>query len=74
MCETMISDCDCTGADKLIVSIGQKQKVEGVIPWYSRTRGVEYQEEKFGKGNRLHNVDRAKKTKTCTVCGKRKVL
>lgn len=72
--ETIIADCDCTGADKLTVSMGQKQKIEGSIPWYSRTKGVEYQEGKFGKGMRLHNVDRHKKTKTCTVCGKKKNL
>lgn len=32
----------------------------------------EYQDQKYGKGNRVYNV--GPKGKTCTVCGKRKVL
>ena len=30
----------------------------------------EYQDKKYGNGNRIHNLDIKKTNATCTVCGK----
>jgi hypothetical protein len=35
-----------------------------------QTQSAQYQDEKYGKGMRVMNVDRAGKSAVCTVCGK----
>lgn len=76
---TKVLPCDCTSATELTVkSAATKFEMapKGEIPWQNRTNGAEYQDKKYGKGNRLHNIRRKGSVigATCTVCGRRKVL
>lgn len=37
-----------------------------------KTNGAEYQDKKYGKGNRVWTEDKEGKQKHCTVCGQKK--
>uniref|UniRef100_A0A6M3JDN0 Uncharacterized protein n=1 Tax=viral metagenome TaxID=1070528 RepID=A0A6M3JDN0_9ZZZZ len=36
---------------------------------HGNTKGVEYQEQKYGYGNRVFNKTKELKTYRCTICG-----
>ena len=71
---TRVMACPCTGVEVGIAKCGVSKreiKPRFTIPWFNRTKGAEYQDAKFGKGNRIHNLGGKglSKTATCTVCG-----
>ncbi len=80
MAETKVLPCDCTSAFLFRVKCGGTKsdlKPTCPIPFINRENGAKSQDDRYGKGLRLHNVCKVKgKTVAhcCTVCGKRKVV
>lgn len=79
MPNTRVQDCNCVSVEQFSVkSAGTKQDLRPTtpIPWMNRENGAKYQDAKYGKGMRLHNI-RVKGKElgaTCTVCGNRKAF
>lgn len=71
----IVASCDCVSMGVVIVkSAGQKKGPNHMmtnIPFHTRGNGAEFQDQRYGKGRRLHNINR-NGTLTCTVCGRRK--
>ena len=77
MAKTQVRDCDCVSSILIVVkSAGAKKDAcpRTEIPWFNRENGAKFQDGKYGKGRRLHNVTDSSKSPqaTCTVCGKHK--
>lgn len=71
---TKVMACPCVGADVIVVKSSnakRETKPRAIVPWFNRTKGAEFQDKKFGKGMRLHNLGGkgTARTATCTVCG-----
>lgn len=74
-----IMRCSCVTAGTIWVKSGvvQKRKPECPhmeVPFHTRERGAMFQDERYGKGMRLHNPRFGGKPKkfdgyVCTVCG-----
>lgn len=74
---TVVKHCGCTGVQDFEVKSAGGKARSGVrpkqtVPWMTTNAGAAYQDEKYGKGMRLHNIGgkTATKTATCTVCNK----
>lgn len=74
---TQIAPCECTVSHVIIVKqAGAKTELcpKWEQPWFTRENGAQFQDARYGKGMRLHNV-RVKGKRiglTCTCCGKQK--
>lgn len=74
---TKVMPCDCTSvffARAKCANAKREDKPKFDIPWFSREAGALYQDVRYGKGQRLHNLGGkgVTKTATCTVCGRSK--
>lgn len=79
MAKTKVMPCDCTSITIIKVkAAGDRSgaRWEAAVPFHTRANGAEFQDKKYGKGMRLHNLtDKQKEAKaSCTVCGKVKNL
>ena len=77
---TKVRPCSCTSVLLFEVKCGtgksRESKPKCAVPWMTQTAGAAYQDAKYGKGLRLHNIGGKGQTKTatCTVCGKHETL
>lgn len=79
-----VMDCNCVTIGVIVVKSGVAQKSTTApriqpehVPFHTRTAGAAYQDQKHGRGMRLHNPRFAGKPRdfvgyTCTVCGRQK--
>lgn len=76
MITSEVRSCDCVAIESFLAGSGKRPecRVKVTVPWMNRTNGTEYQDKKYGKGQRLHNINEKKKTATCTCCGRTKML
>lgn len=75
---TVVAPCPCTNVqDFNVKSAGTKTELRprATVPWNTRDAGARFQDARYGKGQRLHNIGGrgTSKTITCTVCGQRKL-
>jgi hypothetical protein len=61
----MIAYCGCTSAPFAKNGGDKGSKLE--MPYHTRTRGAEFQDARYGKGNRVFNAGKDKKWR-CTIC------
>ena len=61
----MIAYCGCTSSP--IAKNGGDKGAKLEMPFNARTLGAEYQDSKYGKGNRVFNVTKTKQHR-CTIC------
>lgn len=70
---TEIRSCNCENVFAFQAGSGIRTTRPLVeIPFFARDRGAKFQDDRYGKGMRVHNV--GKKIARCTVCGKEKGL
>ncbi len=75
---TKVMPCNCVQATDIVVKSGSGSTTGGTKPRMAQRiyplAGAEFQDKKYGKGNRLHNIGRRGKevSWTCTICGNRK--
>jgi len=76
---TQVLPCNCVSVENFEVKCaGVKRglRFKATVPYVTRTAGADYQDQKFGLGQRLHNIGGkgSAKTATCTVCGRSKLI
>jgi len=70
---TEIQDCNCVSVLIFMVGSGARQfRPIAQMPFHTQTSGASFQDARYGKGKRVHNL--GPKTSTCTVCGRSKAL
>lgn len=76
--QTRVMPCDCT--ELLFIVVKQAGAATDKCPrweqpWFARKQGAQFQDEQYGKGQRLHSKrmkDSKAKGWTCSVCGRQK--
>lgn len=78
---SQVMACSCMSSGNIEANCGmavaRKDKPVMEPYWATKTKGIEFQEELYGKGMRLHNECVAKGKvvgHTCTICNRKKVL